>query len=109
MATLTKGNSTKEKLLESATDLMLVHGYGATSIDEVCEKAKVNRGSFFYYFKSKEELGKELIDHFAAIHDHVVAFLPGIDHMIDIATREFEPSDLVAVTMAWYYTKTGGQ
>lgn len=66
MMTTTKGSKTKEKLLDAAVSLMIEHGYEATSIDQICKAAQVNRGSFFYYFKSKEELGLNLIDYFSA-------------------------------------------
>ena len=40
----------KEKILDSAQCLMLDKGYVATSVDAICEKAGVTKGSFFYYF-----------------------------------------------------------
>jgi TetR/AcrR family transcriptional repressor of nem operon len=55
----------KDAILESAQDLMLGKGFVATSIDEICEKAGVTKGSFFHYFTNKDQLGKELIDRFA--------------------------------------------
>lgn len=54
----------KEKLLEAARKIMLVKGFPATSIEEICEEANVTKGCFFHYFDSKEELGKELIERF---------------------------------------------
>ena len=50
----------KEKILETSEDLMKDKGYVATTVDEICEKAGVTKGSFFYYFNNKEEMGKEL-------------------------------------------------
>lgn len=55
---------TKQKLLDAAQELFLIKGYGASSVDEICQKAKVTKGSFFHYFKSKEELGKILLERF---------------------------------------------
>jgi TetR/AcrR family transcriptional repressor of nem operon len=57
---------TKEKLLESAQQLMLAKGYGATTVDEICKLAGVTKGSFFHYFERKEDLGKAALDHFVA-------------------------------------------
>ncbi len=45
-----------EKLMIAATDLMWDEGYGAVTIDEICERAGVKKGSFYYYFKSKADL-----------------------------------------------------
>lgn len=55
---------TKEKLLEAAQQLMLVKGFPATTVDEICETAGFTKGSFFHYFESKEQLGKEVLDRF---------------------------------------------
>jgi TetR/AcrR family transcriptional regulator, transcriptional repressor for nem operon len=51
----------KESLLDAAFELMMAKGYVATSVDEICEKAKTTKGSFFHYFESKEELAKALL------------------------------------------------
>ncbi len=40
---------------------MLRQGFTATTVDEICEKAKVTKGAFFHYFKSKDELGKAVL------------------------------------------------
>lgn len=55
---------TKEKLLEAAVRLMLEKGYTATSVDEICEAAKLTKGSFFHYFENKEDLGKAAVKYF---------------------------------------------
>jgi len=51
----------REKLLESSYNLFLARGYNATSVDEICKKSGVSKGSFFHYFKSKEILGLEVL------------------------------------------------
>ena len=56
----------REKLLDAAQRLMLVKGYPATTIDEICAAAKLTKGSFFHYFESKEDLGKALLDRYAS-------------------------------------------
>ena len=55
---------TKHKLLEAALQLMLVKGFPATTLDEICEQAGVTKGSFFHYFADKEEIGAAVLDHF---------------------------------------------
>lgn len=54
----------KDRLLEAAEKLMLAKGYTATSVDEICESAKLTKGSFFHYFKSKDDLGKAVLDRY---------------------------------------------
>lgn len=55
---------TKMKLLATAQVLMLKKGYAATSVEDICRAAKLTKGSFFHYFKSKEDLGKEALERF---------------------------------------------
>lgn len=42
--------------MTAALDLMWEEGYGAVTIDEICTRADVRKGSFYYFFKSKAEL-----------------------------------------------------
>lgn len=46
----------KERLLEAALDLIWERSYGNVTIDAICEKAGVKKGSFYYFFESKSEL-----------------------------------------------------
>jgi TetR/AcrR family transcriptional repressor of nem operon len=64
MRTAQAQSPTKEKILDAAQQLMLVKGFPATTIDEICEAAGFTKGSFFHYFESKEHLGKEVLDRF---------------------------------------------
>jgi len=41
----------KEKLLSVAFDLIHENSYGAVGVDQICKRAKVNKGSFYYFFK----------------------------------------------------------
>ncbi len=46
----------RELLLDAATKLIRTNGYTSTTVDELCEKAGVSKGTFFHNFASKEEL-----------------------------------------------------
>jgi TetR/AcrR family transcriptional repressor of nem operon len=46
----------KERLLEAALHLIWERSYGVVTIDNICEKAKVKKGSFYYFFNSKSDL-----------------------------------------------------
>jgi TetR/AcrR family transcriptional repressor of nem operon len=62
---MTEGSTpARERILESATTLLLDRGYGATSIDEVCRAAGVTKGGLFYHFDSKEALASAAIERF---------------------------------------------
>ncbi len=45
-----------ERLMTAALDLMWEESYGAVSIDDICQRAKVKKGSFYYFFPSKSDL-----------------------------------------------------
>lgn len=46
----------KERLMEAVRELIWTGSYGATTIDQICEKAGVKKGSFYYFFDSKADL-----------------------------------------------------
>ncbi len=46
----------KDKLLQVAFDLIWDNSYGAVSIDQICQKADVNKGSFYHFFRTKADL-----------------------------------------------------
>ena len=55
-------NQSKERLLTAAKELFLARGYAATTVDAICEKAGLTKGSFYYFFDSKEDLGLAVLD-----------------------------------------------
>ena len=56
------GRSTREAIIEAATRLMHVGGYQNTSLDDVLRESGVGKGNFYYYFRSKEDLGYAILD-----------------------------------------------
>jgi TetR/AcrR family transcriptional repressor of nem operon len=60
------GRATKEKILDAAESLVLDHGFGATSIDQILARTGITKGAFFYHFKSKAELAGALIDRYVS-------------------------------------------
>lgn len=59
------GARTHDRILDAAESLILTGGYGATSIDQIIEQVGVTKGTFFYHFKSKDELARSLVDRYA--------------------------------------------
>lgn len=49
----------KERLMSSLTELIWTGSYGSTTIDQICERAGVKKGSFYYFFDSKATLAEE--------------------------------------------------
>lgn len=52
----------KERLLEAALELLWERSYGVVTIDAICEKAGVKKGSFYYFFDSKSDLAVEALN-----------------------------------------------
>jgi TetR/AcrR family transcriptional repressor of nem operon len=45
-----------ERLMDAALDLIWEESYGAVTIDDICKRADVKKGSFYYFFDSKATL-----------------------------------------------------
>jgi TetR/AcrR family transcriptional repressor of nem operon len=52
----------RKRLMDAVLELIWSGSYGSTSIDQICEKAEVKKGSFYYFFESKSELAAEALD-----------------------------------------------
>ena len=57
-----KGEKRKKELLNIAYDMFLTRGYENTHVDEIIEKAQIAKGTYYYYFQSKEQMLEEVID-----------------------------------------------
>jgi TetR/AcrR family transcriptional repressor of nem operon len=55
-------SNAKELLLEAALDLIWERSYGTVTIDAICEKAGVKKGSFYYFFESKSALAVDALE-----------------------------------------------
>lgn len=46
----------RERLLQVAFELIWQQSYGSVSVDTICDRAGVKKGSFYYFFPSKSDL-----------------------------------------------------
>ena len=56
-----KGVKTKHRIVKAASDLMLTRGISGTSVDDILEKSRAGKSQFYYYFKNKDALVKEVL------------------------------------------------
>jgi len=57
-----KGEETKKKIIEGAEILFTENGYDSTTVQNICNKAEISKGAFFYHFPTKEFLFLEILD-----------------------------------------------
>jgi TetR/AcrR family transcriptional repressor of nem operon len=58
----TELNSTSDRLVDSAIELLHTQAYHAVGVQTLCEAAGVRKGSFYHFFGSKEDLTLAAID-----------------------------------------------
>ncbi len=51
------------KILEKGSQLVREKGFNNTGLNDILKAAEVPKGSFYYYFKSKEDFGLKMIEY----------------------------------------------
>lgn len=95
--------ATRIRLLKDGVASFLVQGYHGTGIKQVLDQTKVPKGSFYNYFKSKEDFGAAAIQHYAACFGekmtNAMAKAPdpmtGLRSFFETLMAEFEASGYV--------------
>lgn len=76
MHTMDTRNTTRDEIIRVGAEILGEKGFNAAGIDAVLKSAGVPKGSFYYYFPSKEEFGLAVLDRFARdARAHVEGFL----------------------------------
>lgn len=52
----------KSRLMDAVLELLWTGSYGSTTIDHICERAGVKKGSFYYFFNSKADVAVAALD-----------------------------------------------
>lgn len=58
------GTINRDRILESATRLVIENGFAATSLDQVIAAAGTSKGAFFHHFDSKLDLAHALTERY---------------------------------------------
>lgn len=66
----------KKEILDTAEMLFYANGYQQTMISDITKKISVAKGTFYYYFSSKEELVESLI------YRHLAPFNSGLEELV---------------------------
>ncbi|MEC6796878.1 TetR/AcrR family transcriptional regulator [Photobacterium sp. S4TG1] len=89
----TKTNDTRQHILDIGYQLVVSKGFTNVGLSEILKTAAVPKGSFYHYFKSKEQFGEALIHHyFEQYLEQVSAILvqgkgTGFDRLTDYFSR----------------------
>lgn len=59
---MSKGEATREKILETAAELIHRKGFGATSINDLLEATGLKKGSLYFHFQGKDALGLAILE-----------------------------------------------
>lgn len=90
MTTQARGEETRTRILEAAVEAFARHGYDATGVAEICQRAGVTKGGFYHHFPSKQALFLEMLEN----------WLEGIDAQMEAVRSgpETVPEDLMRMT-----------
>jgi len=68
---------TRSRLRELALQLFAEQGYEKTSLREIAEQLGVTKAALYYYFKSKEDIVRSLVEDYMAEIDDLIAWGKG--------------------------------
>lgn len=71
----TKGEKTRERILDFAYESIVQKGFAATSIEELVEAAGITKSGFFYHFRDKNDMARQLLERFLAEDEAIITTL----------------------------------
>ena len=69
-----RGRDTRSRLRDLALQLFAEQGYEKTSLREIAEQLGVTKAALYYYFKSKEDIVRSLVEDYVAELDELIAW-----------------------------------
>ena len=72
-------DDTRQHLLDTGNRIIAGKGFSGVGLNEILQAAGVPKGSFYHYFKSKEQYGQALLEGYFS------AYLAGIDEIFELA------------------------
>jgi AcrR family transcriptional regulator len=69
-----RGRETRSRLRELALQLFAEQGYEQTSLREIAERLGVTKAALYYYYKSKEDIVRDLVEDYMAQIDQLIAW-----------------------------------
>lgn len=106
-------SDTKKQLIRSGLELITEYGFVSAGVDSIVKNVQVPKGSFYHYFKSKEDFGQQVLAAYGGyfahkldkhLTDESLSPLSRIDHFVEdakqgIAQYQFKRGCLVGNMM----------
>ena len=85
-------NDAKDRILEQAGRLFHERGFRGVGIGDICSAAAVNKGSFYHFFPSKQQLALDVIDAYwhdarSFVEETLLADRPPLERLADYCER----------------------
>ena len=77
---MSKGEKTRQCIIEKAAPIFNVKGIAATSVEEVLHSAKVTRGCLYSHFETKEDLAASCVDYLLQVSSDTQKEVLGKQH-----------------------------
>lgn len=85
-----KGERTRGRILDAAYEAIIRKGFAGTSIDELVEATGITKSGFFYHFRDKGDLARQLLVRFLAEDDAVIDALKArAEQLVDDPLQQF--------------------
>lgn len=85
--------NTEQKIIESAEDVFHQKGYDGARMQEIADKADINKGLLHYYFKTKDSLFETVLS---------IAFRKVLSHIESILLKEIPLEDKIDLIVDGY-------
>lgn len=93
-------NDTRLKILDNAKALIASRGFSAVGLSEIVSTAAVPKGSFYHWFRSKEQFGEALLER------HFDNYLLEVDACLS-AAGQTAPQRLLTFFSQWHASQSG--
>ncbi len=64
--------TTRERIIMVAEELLFLHGYSGTSLNDIMNAAELTKGAFFHHFRNKHDLAHTVLTRWADNDDALV-------------------------------------
>lgn len=81
--------NTEQKILQAAEQIFLVGGYDGARMQEIADKAGINKAMLHYYFRSKDKLFERVFD------EKIKDFFPKIDEQLESLPTFLDKLDML--------------